>query len=104
MAGSTVRAVLTMTVRPESADAFEKEWAVVATWAQRQEGCLRQALCRDTGSEEVTYVITSDWADRDTYKRFETSERQDGITAGLRGLRTSVRMEVLDIIDHRGES
>jgi heme-degrading monooxygenase HmoA len=100
----TVRAVLTMTVpQPSSAD-FEREWRAVATWVQSQAGCLQQTLGRAVGDGDTTYVITSDWTDYDTYRHFETSERQDGVTAGLRGLRTSVRMEVLEIIDHKGES
>jgi hypothetical protein len=46
-------------------------------------------------------VITSDWVDRTTFQRFETSSRQDEATKGLRALRTSVHMEVLEIVDHR---
>ncbi|TKA11204.1 antibiotic biosynthesis monooxygenase family protein [Actinacidiphila oryziradicis] len=99
-----VRAVLTMTVPPQAAAEFEREWAAVAEWVQGQAGCLRQTLSRVAGEEETTYVITSDWTDRGTYHHFETSSRQDGATAGLRGLRTSVHMEVLEIIDHRGDS
>ncbi|MCH5670846.1 antibiotic biosynthesis monooxygenase family protein [Streptomyces gilvus] len=100
----TVRAVLTMTVSPQAADAFEREWAAVAAWIQHQSGCLRQTLCRRPGTEEITYVITSDWSDRATYHRFETSERQDTATAGLRAMRTTARMDVLDIVEHKEAS
>jgi heme-degrading monooxygenase HmoA len=102
-AGRAVRAVLTMTVPAQARTEFEREWAGVAAWVQDQPGCLRQTLSR-TGDDQTTYVITSDWADRQTYHHFETSSRQDGATAGLRRLRTSVQMEVLEIIDHRGKS
>jgi heme-degrading monooxygenase HmoA len=99
-----VRAVLTMTVPQHAATEFEREWAAVAEWVQGQAGCLRQTLARVAGDEETTYVITSDWVDRATYHSFETGSRQDGATAGLRELRTSVRMDVLEIIEHREDS
>ena len=95
-----VRAVLTMAVPAESASEFEKEWQRVAGWVSRQPGCLRQTLSLRPGPEP-TYVITSDWADADTYERFERGSRQDTETAGLRRLRTSVGMDVLTIVDHK---
>jgi heme-degrading monooxygenase HmoA len=99
-----VRAVLTMTVPPDKAEKFALEWAGVADWVQDMPGCLRQTLARTGLAEPTTFVITSDWVNGDTYKQFETSQRQDERTAGLRELRTGVRMEVLEIVDHRGEA
>ena len=97
-----VRAVLTMTVPREDATRFEREWAHVADWIAGLPGCLRQTLARSQPAEQTTFVITSDWRDGSTYREFETSQRQDERTAGLRRLRTGVRMEVLEIVDHRG--
>jgi heme-degrading monooxygenase HmoA len=99
--GFPVRAALTMTVPLAVGSEFERRWARVATWAQGQPGCLRQSLTRTSEAGTATYVITSDWADRTTFQRFETSSRQDEATKGLRALRTSVHMEVLEIVDHR---
>ena len=99
---AAVRAALTMTVPTESGPEFERRWAEVASWAQDQPGCLRQSLARAAEEGTTTYVITSDWADRATFRQFETSSQQDEATKGLRALRTSVRMDVLEIVDHRG--
>lgn len=100
-----VRAVLTMTVAPQAGAEFEQEWAAVASWVERFPGCLRQTLSRHAnGDQATTYVITSDWSDRLTFHNFEISSRQDEATRGLRRLRTSTHMDVLDIIDHRGKS
>lgn len=94
-----VRAELTMTVRPGDVAGFERECAVVRDWVRRQPGCLRQTLCR-AAAPEPTYVITSDWIDLDAFRRFETSAEQDQVTARLRGLRTSARMRLLDVVAH----
>lgn len=96
-----VRATLTMTVPTTSGPEFERRWSRVAALAGSESGCLRQALTRMTGEDGTTYVITSDWADHAAFHRFETSTRQDEATAGLRELRTSVHMDVLEIVDHR---
>nr|SBO99416.1 hypothetical protein BN4615_P8932 [Nonomuraea gerenzanensis] len=92
-----MRAVLTMAVPAARAQEFELAWKRAATLAQEQPGCLRQTLCAtDTG-----YVITSDWSDEESFRRFERSPEQDEATAGLRALRTSARMEVHRILHHQ---
>ena len=99
MAGQGVRAVLIMTVPAEATEAFEQEWERVAHWVARQDGCLRQTLARSPAAEP-TYVITSDWADLATYQRFERGDEQDAMTARLRELRSTARMEVVTILRH----
>ncbi|TMR06720.1 antibiotic biosynthesis monooxygenase [Nonomuraea turkmeniaca] len=91
-----VRAVLTMAVPPARAEEFELAWQQVASWAREQPGCLRQSLCAADGA----FVITSDWSDEESFRRFERSPEQDELTAGLRRLRTSARMEVQRILHH----
>lgn len=98
-----VRAVLTMSVPAQSASEFEKEWVRVADWVQAQPGCLRQTLAV-LGDTDPMYQITSDWTDASTYELFERSSRQDTQTAGLRRLRTDVRMQVFTIIEHKEPS
>jgi heme-degrading monooxygenase HmoA len=90
-----------MNVPGEAAQKFEQEWARVARWVAEQDGCLRQTLSRVRDAHEPVYVISSDWADLPTYRRFEHSPLQDEMTAGLRALRTGARMEIVAILDHR---
>jgi heme-degrading monooxygenase HmoA len=99
-AGVGVRAVLTMTVPAENADNFEREWTRVAHWIAHQDGCLRQTLSR-SAEPEAMYIITSDWTDLPTYQRFERSAGQDNMTAALRALRSTARMEILTVVAHR---
>jgi heme-degrading monooxygenase HmoA len=103
-----VRVTLTMTVPPASAGAFEAAWSKVASFAEADPACLRQALTRvgavagdGAGAETVGYTITSDWAERAAFHAFETSSAQDRATAELRALRTSAAMTVAEIVEHR---
>jgi quinol monooxygenase YgiN len=99
--GSPIRAVLTMTVPSSRTADFEREWHRLAAWVAEQPGCLRQTLSRDEGDDPRSYMITSDWADRSTYERFERSPDQDDATASLRRLRTAIAMRVLTIVEHK---
>ncbi|PZG37481.1 antibiotic biosynthesis monooxygenase [Spongiactinospora gelatinilytica] len=101
--GPPVRAVLVFTVRPGDTAEFERAWADVADWAGRWSGCVRQTLCR-TDAAEPTYVITSDWVDRAAFRAFERSEEQDTVTAELRRLRRTARMELHTMIAERSAS
>lgn len=95
-----VRAVLTITVRPEHTTEFEHAWSGVADWVRSVPGCLRQSLVRRP-TATPTYVITSDWVDADAFGRFEKSAEQDTMTAPLRRLRESIDMELCSLIEHR---
>jgi heme-degrading monooxygenase HmoA len=76
---------------------FEQAWEKVADAASRSPGNLRQTLLR---AGEDDYVVTSDWVSRDAFTSFERSPEQDELTAPLRALRTSARMEVAEILVH----
>lgn len=91
-----VRATLHMTVREGCEREFEEAWREVAAVAARD--ALRQSLLRD--EEPRTYVITSDWASLDAFRVFERSPEQDRLTARLRELRESARMQVNEIVCH----
>ncbi|MFI6496458.1 antibiotic biosynthesis monooxygenase family protein [Nonomuraea typhae] len=91
-----VRVVLVMSVRRERTEEFERAWRKAASWVRSQPGCLRQSLCRT----DEDYVLSSDWADEETFRRFERSPEQDDMTADLRRLRESSRMEVQRILHH----
>jgi heme-degrading monooxygenase HmoA len=99
-ASGPVRATLTMTLPAGAAQEFEEEWARVARWVAGKAGCLRQTLARAGDTAECVYVITSDWSDLAAYRQFEHSQRQDDMTARLRALRTSARMEIHAIVRH----
>jgi heme-degrading monooxygenase HmoA len=95
--GPPVRATLRMQVHPGHGMEFEQAWEKVADAASRSPGNLRQALLR---AGEDDYVVTSDWASRDAFTAFERSPEQDELTAPLRALRVSARMEVAEILAH----
>jgi heme-degrading monooxygenase HmoA len=92
-----VRAVLTFGVLAEDAERFEGEWRRVAAAAAGQPGCVGQSLCRydDNG---LRYVISSDWVDLAAFRAFERSPEQDALTAGLRRLRQSARMQIMVLV------
>ncbi|WP_239309864.1 MULTISPECIES: antibiotic biosynthesis monooxygenase [unclassified Frankia] len=92
-----IRVTLTMRVRPNREQDFIDVWEKVALAASRATGNLRQSLLRDG---PCAFVITSDWTDREHFQAFERSPEQDALTAPLRDLRESVRMEVAEILVH----
>ncbi|MBP2708278.1 antibiotic biosynthesis monooxygenase [Microbispora sp. RL4-1S] len=97
-----LRAVLTFTVRPGDAEEFENAWREVADWTRAWPGCIRQTLSlAGAADEEIVYVITSDWSDESSFRSFERSEEQDVVTAGLRRLRRSSRMELQRVVAER---
>jgi len=95
----TVRAVLDITVTPGRADEFVTAWREVAAAVRTNPGNLRQSLVRDR-DDPHRFLIMTDWADADAFRRFETSPEQDDLTAGLRELRQSARMTVYDLAHH----
>ena len=92
-----IRATLRMRVRAGRGPEFERAWLAVAAVASRAPGNLRQTLLRGEPGE---YVITSDWETRAAFTAFERSEEQDAVTAPLRALRESARMDIADVLVH----
>ena len=73
-----VRMTLTMQVGTADADEFITRCRPAADYAAGVPGCLGQAItARDLSDGVTEFVITSDWADRESFHRFETSEEQD---------------------------
>ncbi|MBA2558653.1 MAG: antibiotic biosynthesis monooxygenase [Propionibacteriales bacterium] len=100
----SVRIVLEMRVLDscEPAD-FLREWDNVSKAVATFSGNLGQALGRSLLDDRI-FFVTSDWIDEPSFRAFETSERQDELTAGLRSLRASARMNVQQIlIEHKGD-
>lgn len=93
-----VRMTLTMQVGTADAAEFITRFRPAADYAAGVPGCLGQAItARDLAGDVTEFVITSDWADRESFHRFETSEEQDRVTAPLAALRRSARMELAEI-------
>lgn len=94
-----VRATLYMKVKDGRGDDFEREWRAIAEEARKVPGNLRQALTRDPEDRD-SFVVTSDWSDREAFSKFERSPEQDELTAPLRNLRASARMTVHELVVH----
>ena len=94
-----IRATLFMKVKAGREAEFEAAWRRVAEGARTAAGNLRQGLLRDP-REPGSFVITSDWESREAFASFERSPAQDALTAPLRELRESARMELYDLITH----
>jgi len=94
-----VRVTLYLKIRPGQELAFQRAWRDVAVEVRRLPGCLRQALtCNER--DPSAFTITSDWADEDSFRAFESSPEQDALTATLRALRESASMTVDDLVAH----
>ena len=94
-----VRATLEMKVKDGRADDFEAAWRKIAEEVRQAPGNVRQALMRDP-EDSHRFVVTSDWESREAFSQFETSPEQDDLTAPLRELRESGRMQVHELITH----
>jgi heme-degrading monooxygenase HmoA len=90
-----IRVTLHMRVRPGRDAEFTDAWRAIAAATSVWPGSLRQALLR---ADDGEYVITSDWVDRASFRAYERSDEQDLLTAPLRELRESARMDVADIL------
>lgn len=95
-----IKVILTMTVPAQHAAAFEAAWQPAADFAARQKGCLGQVLVR-RDEAEPSYLVMSDWTDREAFSEFERSSVQERVTADLRKFRTSARMELYEIVSSR---
>ncbi|WP_250291273.1 antibiotic biosynthesis monooxygenase family protein [Frankia sp. CiP1_Cm_nod1] len=93
-----IRAELRMRVRPGCEDAFERAWREAAEEIAQVAGNLGQALIRDL-TDPRTYVITSDWADRQRLEAFGGSDYRERLTTALRDLREDAQRRVYEVRD-----
>jgi heme-degrading monooxygenase HmoA len=94
---AVVRATLYMTVKEGRGPDFERAWQAIAEQVKAVPGNIRQTLARDPEDAD-SFVVTSDWSDKEVFGEFERSPEQDELTAPLRELRSSARMTVHDVI------
>jgi heme-degrading monooxygenase HmoA len=94
-----VRATLYMKVKAGRGADFEDAWHKIAEEVRKAPGNVRQTLSRDPDDPD-SFVVASDWEDREAFGRFERSPEQDELTAPLRELRESARMTVHEVVTH----
>ncbi|MFC4147355.1 antibiotic biosynthesis monooxygenase family protein [Micromonospora mangrovi] len=94
---TTVRTVLAMRTRPGCEEQFEAEWLSAAEKIRTLDGCLHQDLVRDA-DDPRSYLIISDWADRDRLDAFGRSEQRDELLRVVRELRESAQRHTYQVL------
>jgi quinol monooxygenase YgiN len=92
-----VRTVLAMRTREGCEQRFEAEWLSAAEKIRMLDGCLRQDLVRD--AEDLrSYLIISDWADRERLDAFGRSDHRDQLLRVIRELRESAQRNTYQVL------
>lgn len=94
---SPIRTVLAMRARPGCEQRFETEWLRAAEHIRTLDGCLRQDLVRDA-DDPRSYLIISDWADRERLDAFGRSEHRDRLLRVVRELRESAQRHTYQVL------
>ncbi|ROO59599.1 quinol monooxygenase YgiN [Micromonospora sp. Llam0] len=92
-----VRAVLSMRTRPGCERRFETEWQAIADQIRTLDGCLRQDLVRDA-DDPRSYLIITDWADRERLDAFGRSAQRDRLLRVIRELRESAQRHTYQVL------
>ncbi|MGY1747251.1 FAD-dependent monooxygenase [Blastococcus sp. SYSU D00695] len=92
-----VRTLLRMRTREGCEARFEEAWRAAAAEISRVPGNLRQELVRDA-DDPRTFVITSDWVDRDAVDAFGRSSARETLTAALRDLREDASRSTYEVL------
>jgi quinol monooxygenase YgiN len=100
---TTVRTVLAMRTREGCEQQFEAAWLSAAETISTLDGCLHQDLVRDA-DDPRSYLIISDWADRERLDAFGRSEHRDRLLEMVRELRESAQRNTYQVLHSvRGE-
>lgn len=89
--------MLAMRAREGCEQQFESEWLSAAQEIRALDGCLRQDLVRDA-DDPRSYLIISDWADRDRLDAFGRSEHRDRLLRVVRELRESAQRHTYQVL------
>ena len=92
-----VRTVLAMRTREGCEDRFEAEWRTAAEEIRTLDGCLHQDLVRDA-DDPRSYLVISDWADRERLDAFGRSEHRDHLLRVIRELRESAQRHTYHVL------
>ncbi|GAA0594437.1 hypothetical protein GCM10010174_06980 [Kutzneria viridogrisea] len=92
-----VRTVLAMRTREGCEQQFEEAWLSAATQIGTLDGCLRQDLLRDI-NDPRSYLIISDWADRERLDAFGRSEHRDQLLRVVGELRDSAHRNTYHVL------
>ena len=96
-----VRTVLAMRTKEGCEDRFEAEWLSAAEEIRALDGCLHQDLVRDA-DDPRSYLIISDWADRERLDAFGRSEHRDRLLHMIRELRESADRHTYQVLHSVG--
>lgn len=94
---SVVRTLLAMRTRQGCEERFEVAWRSVAEQIRALDGCLRQDLLRDA-DDPRSYLIISDWADRERLDAFGRSVHRDRLMRVIRELRESAQRHTYHVL------
>lgn len=94
---ATVRTVLAMRTKEGCEQKFESEWLSAAKEIGTLEGCLHQDLLRDA-DDPRSYLIVSDWADRERLDAFGRSVHRDRLLRMIRELRETARRNTYQVL------
>lgn len=94
---TTVRTVLAMRTREGCEERFEAEWLSAAEQIRTLDGCLHQDLVRDA-DDPRSYLIISDWADRERLDAFGRSDHRDRLLRLIRELRESAQRHTYQVL------
>jgi quinol monooxygenase YgiN len=92
-----VRTVLAMRAREGCEQQLEAEWLSAAEKIRMLDGCLRQDLVRDA-DDPRSYLIISDWANRERLDAFGRSEHRDRLLRVIRELRESAQRHTYQVL------
>lgn len=94
---TAVRTVVAMRTKKGCEQRFEAEWLSIAEKIQTLDGCLRQDLVRDV-DDPRSFLIISDWADRERLDAFGHSEHREQLLQVIRELRESAQRHTYQVL------
>lgn len=97
MTSPAFRVMLTMQIKPELAEEFERVWSEVGRSVTTHPANHGQWLAR---SHDLpgTYYITSDWTDEPSFRRFEHSKRHVEHRVKLHPYRSGGAMDTMSMV------
>jgi heme-degrading monooxygenase HmoA len=91
------RVLLSMDVRADQTNEFERAWTAIAESIAEQPANLSQSLMR-SNEEASRYHILSDWTDEESFRVFELSEAHVAYRARLAPYRSGVTITTMHVV------